>query len=173
MSDPTIRVVRRGGGGRPPEIKIRPGLIVAVLLILAAVWMVSSSFFTVPTQSEAVVTRFGKHARTVERGFHLKLPWPVEQKYIVTVNRRLSEEFGFRTQSSRRNRTVYDDGNYLDESLMLTGDLNVLEIQWITQYQVSDPYAYLFKLREVTDTFRDMNESVMRLIVGDHAVTRC
>ena len=171
--DPRIRVMRGGGRGgpRPPKVNIKPQFIILAAIAIAAVYVLSTSFFTVPTQSEAVVTRFGKYVRTVERGFHFKLPIPFERQRTVTVNRRLSEEFGFRTRSSRDTRTVYDErGSYLDESLMLTGDLNVLEIQWITQYQVKDPYVYLFKLRNVQDTFRDMNESVMRLIVGDHSV---
>ena len=68
-------------------------------------------------------------------------------------------------------RTVYSPQDFLGESLMLTGDLNVAVVEWIVQYRVSDPYAYLFKVRDVEETFRDMTEAVMRKVVGDRTVT--
>ena len=162
----------RGPDLRPPDIKLPPrGPILIIVLILLAILLGSSAFYTVQPGELAVITRFGKFSRTSEPGFHFKWPVPFERVARVAVEQRRAEEFGFRTQSSRGSRSVYDEaGDYLSESLMLTGDLNVLEVQWITQYQVSDPYKYLFRVRNLTETFRDMNESVMRLVVGDRSV---
>ena len=87
----------------------------------------------------------------------------------VAVLQQLKEEFGFRTVRAGV-RTVYSDRDLLGESLMLTGDLNVAVVEWITQYRISDPFDYLFKVRSQTDTFRDMNEAVMREVVGDRSV---
>jgi membrane protease subunit HflK len=87
----------------------------------------------------------------------------------VPIQRQLKEEFGFRT-STAGVKTSYQRGSFLDESLMLTGDLNVAVVEWIAQYRVRDPYKYLFKVRNVDETFRDLNEAVMRQIVGDRTV---
>jgi membrane protease subunit HflK len=88
----------------------------------------------------------------------------------VPVQRQLKLEFGFRTQEAGI-RTVYSPQAFVGESLMLTGDLNVAVVEWIIQYRVSDPEKYLFRVRNVTDTFRDMTEAVVRAVVGDRTVT--
>jgi membrane protease subunit HflK len=97
------------------------------------------------------------------------MPAPIEQVLKVPVQRQLKQEFGFATEDAGV-RTRYSDRDFRSESLMLTGDLNVADVEWIAQYRVSDPYKYLFKVRNVTKTFRDMNEAVMRAVVGDRSV---
>ena len=87
----------------------------------------------------------------------------------MPVERQLKEEFGFRTVTPGV-RTTYDSRDYLGESLMLTGDLNVAVVEWIVQFKVQDPRAYLFNVREIRSTFRDMSEAAMRDVVGDHSV---
>jgi membrane protease subunit HflK len=87
----------------------------------------------------------------------------------VPVQRQLKQEFGFQTMEAGV-KTRYSARDFVDESLMLTGDLNVVVVEWIAQYRVADPYKYLFKVRNVTKTFRDMNEAVMRAVVGDRSV---
>ena len=87
----------------------------------------------------------------------------------MAVRRQQKEEFGFRTQRADI-RTQYATGRYLDESLMLTGDLNAAEVEWIVQYRITDPYLYLFKVRNTRQTFRDITEAVMRQVVGDRTV---
>jgi membrane protease subunit HflK len=98
----------------------------------------------------------------------------MEQEYKVPVQRQLKLEFGFRTAGNETRQqyaqTQYSGGNYATESLMLTGDLNVASIEWVTQYKIADPVKYLFKVRNVDQTFRDMNEAVMREIVGDRTI---
>jgi membrane protease subunit HflK len=93
----------------------------------------------------------------------------IEQVLKVPVQRQLKQEFGFQTAEAGV-RTRYSDRDFRSESLMLTGDLNVADVEWIAQYRVDDPFKYLFKVRNVTKTFRDMNEAVMRAVVGDRSV---
>jgi membrane protease subunit HflK len=100
----------------------------------------------------------------------MKLPYPIQTVTKVAVQRQLKEEFGYRTEEVGV-RTRYSAATFEGESLMLTGDLNVGVVDWTVQYRVDDPYFYLFKVRNATDTFRDMNEAVMRAVVGDRSVT--
>ena len=109
--------------------------------------------------------------RTSEPGLRTKIPL-VEDVLKVPVQRQLKQEFGFRTVDAGI-RTVYaeSDRRLGEESVMLTGDLNVAVVEWIVQYRVADPYLFLFKVRNLDDTFRAMNEAVMREVVGDRTVT--
>jgi len=133
-----------------------------------------TSVFTVDPEEKAVVLKFGKEDRIVGQGLHFKLPFFMEQEYKVPVQRQLKLEFGFRTAGNETRQqyaqTQYSGGNYAAESLMLTGDLNVASIEWVTQYKIADPVKYLFKVRNVDQTFRDMNEAVMREIIGDRTI---
>jgi len=108
--------------------------------------------------------------RVAEPGLHFKLPYPIESVFKVPTKRQLKEEFGFRTTSADV-RTTYESGSFQDEKLMLTGDLNVASVEWIAQYRVNDASKYLFRVRNVRSTFRDLNEAVMREIIGDRSVT--
>jgi membrane protease subunit HflK len=130
----------------------------------------STTFFQVEPEEEGVVVRFGAFERIVPPGLHMKLPIPFERVVKVPTQRQLKEEFGFRTVSADI-RTTYSDADLSDEKLMLTGDLNVAQVEWISQYRVKDAYLYLFKVRNVRGTFRVMNEAIMRQIVGDRSVT--
>jgi membrane protease subunit HflK len=150
--------------GKPPTKVILTG---ALLLIGALVLF--SAVFTVQPEEVGIVLRFGKYIRTAEPGLNFKLPAPMEQVLKVPVQRQLKQEFGFQTIEAGV-KTRYSDRKFDAESLMLTGDLNVVVVEWIAQYRVADPYKYLFRVRNVTKTFRDMNEAVMRAVVGDRSV---
>ena len=150
--------------GKPPTKVILTG---ALLLIGALVLF--SAIFTIQPEEVGIVLRFGKYIRTAEPGLNFKLPAPMEQVLKVPVQRQLKQEFGFQTVEAGV-KTRYSARDFVDESLMLTGDLNVVVVEWIAQYRVADPYKYLFKVRNVTKTFRDMNEAVMRAVVGDRSV---
>ncbi|MFT4626351.1 MAG: membrane protease subunit HflK [Myxococcota bacterium] len=141
-----------------------------VALALVVLGVGATTFFTVEPEEEGVVLRFGEFDRTVAPGLHFKLPSPIEVVWKVPTQRQLKEEFGFRTTKADV-RSEYTNKGLDDEKLMLTGDLNVAVVEWIAQYRVKDPYKYLFKVRNVRSTFRDMNEAVMRQIVGDRSVT--
>jgi membrane protease subunit HflK len=150
--------------GKPPTKII---LIGALFLIGALVLF--STIFTIQPEEVGIVLRFGKYIRTADPGLNFKLPAPMEKVLKVPVQRQLKQEFGFQTVEAGV-KTRYSDRNFDGESLMLTGDLNVVVVEWIAQYRVADPYKYLFKVRNVTKTFRDMNEAVMRAVVGDRSV---
>jgi membrane protease subunit HflK len=155
------------GEFRPPNISRKT--IFAGILALLLVIVAFSSFYSVQPEEVGVVLRFGRYDRTTDPGLHVKLPF-AEAVLKVPVQRQLKEEFGFRTVEAAV-RSRYSESQFLAESLMLTGDLNVAVVEWIVQYRVSDPYKYLFKVRNVTETFRNMNEAVIRQIVGDRTVT--
>lgn len=141
--------------------------IVAVLFVI--IITASTMFYKIDHNEMGVVIRFGKYVRTTDPGLHIKLPLGIESVEPVKVKKIFKEEFGFRTQQAGV-RTQYSKGNYYDESLMLTGDLNALEVTWIVQFKVKDPVNLLFSLRNPVGTLRVVSESVMRSLVGDHSV---
>jgi membrane protease subunit HflK len=151
----------------PSKISLKPILILVVAVF--ALTVLFGTAYQIDPEEAGVVVRLGAYNRTTTAGLHFKLPI-LEQVIKVPVERQLRQEFGFRTEQADV-RTVFNPIALLDESLMLTGDLNVAVVEWIVQYRVSDPYSFLFKVRNVEDTFRDMNEAVMRQIVGDRTVT--
>lgn len=146
------------GGGRGP--------ILALLLALPLLLVLASSWFTVQPEETAIVLRFGRVVRTEGPGLHFKWPYGIESVVAVPTARVLKEEFGFRGTAgdSRSQRAPVA---LKDESLMLTGDLNVIDVQWIVQYRIADPIRFLFRVRETQQTIRDVSESVMRRIVGN------
>jgi membrane protease subunit HflK len=145
------------------------GTVLRVLLVLAGVAFLFTTWFTVEPEEAGIVLRYGRFARQVPSGLHTKLPWPLEKVMKVPIERQLKEEFGFRTQEAGV-RTSYSPEDLTNESLMLTGDLTVAVVEWTAQFRVREPYKYLFKVRDVRKTFRDMNETVMREVVGDRSV---
>ena len=154
-------------GGRRANSRIPIGPIVGVIVLLIAL---QSSFYTVDPEEVGVVLRFGKYVRTTDPGLHLRIPFGVERVRKVPVQRQLKEEFGFRTVVAGQRSQYARDARTLAESLMLTGDLNIADVEWIVQYKVVDPVAYLFKVRNSRETFRDVTEAVMRTVIGDRSV---
>ena len=142
----------------------------SLILIVAVLIVISTSFYTIGPEEQGLVMRFGKVVRTAEPGLHLKLPLGIETQRKVPVQRQLKEEFGFRTTRAGVQTQYAAKGRYQGESLMLTGDLNTAVVEWVVQYRVDDPYLYLFRVRNVTSTFRGMTEAVMREVVGDRTV---
>jgi membrane protease subunit HflK len=175
-------------GGRPPLSELEDILaqlqqqwrgfragpivgLVAAVVVLIVLW---SSWFTVQPEETGVVQRFGQVVRTAGPGLHFKWPYGIETVRLVPTARVLKEEFGFRSLASAPGqRTQYTGtqamGNqaYKTESLMLTGDLNVIDVQWILQYRIEDPIRYLFYVRDTSKTIRDITEAVMRRVVGN------
>ncbi len=140
---------------------------VGILLFLAiTLW---SSVFQVSTEEVGVITRFGKYVRQVEPGLNLKVPF-AEDVYRVPVERQQKLEFGFRTTRAGINTRYSESSSTKDESLMLTGDLNLAEVQWVVQCRVDNAYKNLFKVRNPQSTLRIISESAMRQIVGDRTV---
>ena len=141
-----------------------------IILLLVVAYLVYSIFFTVALDEVGVVQRFGKYNRTTQPGLNFKLPTGIEKVTKVKVKFVYKEEFGLRTLEAGV-KTRYAAGSaYLNESLMLTGDLNVAVVPWIVQYRIKNPYQYLFKVRDVKSTLRDLAEASMRLVVGDRSI---
>ncbi|UZR99338.1 FtsH protease activity modulator HflK [Chondrinema litorale] len=152
----------------PPGITAflqRTRLITLILAIIITLW---SMIFQVGTEEVGVITRFGKYVRTVEPGLNLKIPF-TEDVYKVPVERQQKLEFGFRTVSAGVN-SEYTRQGAKDESLMLTGDLNLADVEWVVQYRIDNAYNYLFKVRNPETTMRDISEAAMRQVVGDRTV---
>jgi membrane protease subunit HflK len=150
--------------------KINPLLlkigIPGVLLLL----VLATSFYQIAPEEMGVILRFGKFVRTSDPGLHLKLPLGIEQLDKVPVQRQLKMEFGFRTTEPGVRTEYLVSSSSRAEARMLTGDLNVVDAEWIVQYKIKDAYNYLFKIRDVNSTFRYMNEAVVRGIIGDSSV---
>ena len=146
------------------KLKILP----LVAVFLAAI-LLFTAWFQVAADSEGVVLRLGKYNRSMGPGLHMKMPFGIERVYYVPSQRQLKQEYGFRTEVPGV-RTQYSPLNFREESLMLTGDLNVAVVEWSVQYRIKNSFDYRFRVRNVTDTFRDMTEAVMREIVGDRTV---
>jgi len=144
----------------------RIGTLILAVLAFIVIW---SSWFTVQPEETGVVQRFGAVDRTAGPGLHFKFPYGIETVTLVPTARVLKEEFGFRTvASSAGQRTQYADTKpFEDVSLMLTGDLNVIDVQWIVQYRIEDPIRYLFQVRNTPQTIRDIAEAVMRRVTGN------
>ena len=149
-------------GRRLPPVGGIGGIVVLVL----GVFLLWSSWFTVQPEETGVVQRFGEVVRTEGPGLHFKIPYGVETVRLIPTARVLKEEFGFRTEVPGR-RTRFSARQFLNESLMLTGDLNVIDVDWIVQYRIADPVKFLFQVREPVDTIRDVSEAVMRQVVGN------
>ena len=150
-----------GGGGRGGI------LLVPVVLVLLGVW---SAFYTVPSDSVAVVQRFGRYLKTAPAGLHLKLPLSIDVATIVPVKRQLKQEFGFATPGASDPYQTARPRADRRETQMVTGDLNAALVEWVVQYRISDPVKFLFEVREPSETLRYVSESVMREVVGDRTV---
>ncbi len=156
-----------GGGSGKKSGGNFGGLATFVFLVLVflSLW---SAYYTVPSDSVAVVQRFGMYLKEVPPGLHFKLPLGIDQATKVPVKRQLKQEFGFSTPGSRDPYQGSRDGGR--ETQMVTGDLNAALVEWVVQYRISDPVKFLFEVREPGETLRYVSESVMREVVGDRTV---
>ena len=145
--------------------------ILSVIVIVVILMGLKSIFYTVATDEEAVVIRWGRYIGTFPPGLHFKIPFGIDKNINVKTKRILQEEFGFRSINSLSRRTQYNEAPYEDESLMLTGDLNVADVEWVVQYQIADPFKYLFQTKAPIRNIRDVSESIMRRVIGDRLVT--
>ena len=148
---------------------ITPNRVIVGLVVILMLVAGLNTLYQVQPEEVGVVLRFGEFVRTTDPGLRAKIPF-IEDVLKVPVQRQLKQEFGFRTTEANV-RSQFADRDFAGESVMLTGDLNVAVVEWIVQYRVSDPFLYLFKVRNLEETFRAMNEAVMREVVGDRTVT--
>jgi len=158
-----LKRIMQGGGPR--------GGIVIIILALVGL-LAWTAYYTVPSDSVAVVQRFGKYLKNVPPGLHFKLPLGIDMATIVPVKRQLKQEFGFTTPGASDPHQGPRGGQRESkrETEMVTGDLNAALVEWVLQYRISDPVKFLFEVREPSETLRYVSESVMREVVGDRTV---
>jgi membrane protease subunit HflK len=160
MSDATPRKWSRS---------ITPRAVVIVIGVIILLIVVFSSFFVVDQKEEAAVLYFGKFSRLMGPGLHFKLPFGIEKNFNVPTQRILKEEFGFRTERPGI-VSVYSPQDFPEESIMLTGDLNIIDVEWIIQYQIMDAREWLFNVEDQHKTIRDISQSVINQLVGDRTI---
>ncbi len=158
-----------GSGGNTPSLKGGLGVFGLIIVVIVGIIVLRSSFYTLDeAQGErGVVLRLGKFYTLTEPGPHLKVPF-IDEVFKVSVSEVRKEEFGFRSRSQNQ-KSVFAKSGYTSESLMLTGDKNVIDVEWIVQYRVQDPYKFAFNVRNVPQAVRDVSEMVMRRMVGNHS----
>ena len=148
-----------GGGGGGPSPGGMPGggnLLGLLVGVLVLVW-VASGFYIVDTGQRGVVLRFGKFVETTEPGPRWHLPWPIESREIVNIDQVRTVEIGYRNNVKNK---------VLKESLMLTDDENIIDLQFAVQYILKDPKEFLFINRAPEDSVLQVAETAMREIVG-------
>ena len=141
-----------------------------VVLVIAVVVGLYSSFYIIEPGEVGVIQRFGRFVTMVENGPHFKIPFGVDRVTKVKREQVLEEEFGLASAPVVSRGQFMSPGETANESLMLTGDLNVAIVPWVVQYTRSDPYKYLFKVRNPRETLRYLSEAIMRRVVGDRSI---
>lgn len=166
IPDTPEELFRQGGQGLNDLGKWLP----AILVLSVSVFFATTSFYTIEQDEVGVIRRFGKYLTTTDPGLHWKLPFSIDKLDKVKVKRVFKEEFGFRT-SQPGIKTQYSNESFDEESLMLTGDLNVLDVSWIVQFKIKDPVQLLFNMGNPRETIRDLSQAAMRQVIGDYSVS--
>ncbi len=144
--------------------KLRTGLIIAVV-VLVLIITISTSFYTVDDKQQAVVTTFGKVTDITDAGVHFMLPFGIQQVQKVDVNVYQKIELGYQSDDSEAGYTVKTG-----ESTMITGDYNIVNIDFFIEYRISDPVAYLYAANEPEEILRSLLQSQVRNVVGSTTV---
>lgn len=152
------------------KFNLPKGGITGILVLVAVLFVAFTSFYTVEPTEQAVLLRFGRYVSTEPPGLHLKFPFGIDRAIKVKTKVVLQQEFGFRSAGTTGSRTAYSGRRFDEESLILTGDLNVADAEWIVQYRVAEPRKYLFHARNVLKNLRDVSQSMMRRVIGDRLV---
>ena len=152
-------------GGTPSGLLGGIGKLLIIILIIVLFQVAYSSFYTIKPGERGVVLRFGEYSKTASPGLNFKIPL-VDTVIKVDIETVRKEEFGFRTKIPAR-QTVYQKEGFDAESLMLTADKNVIDVEWIVQYKVQDPFNFLFKVQDVRQAVRDVSETAVRRVIGN------
>jgi modulator of FtsH protease HflK len=149
--------------------KISPAIVLLIIAAIVLLVIFSTSFIVVDQTERAVITTWGKFTRVAEPGLAFKWPFGIQKAYHVKTEVVQAEQFGFRTDKAGV-VTQYSPKEYPEESTMLTGDLNIISVEWIIQYRITDPKAWLFNVSDRNKTIRDISQSVVNLLVGDRTI---
>ncbi len=153
----------------PMQFPLKVSMVLGILGAVVAVAFLATSFYVVDQTEEAVVLTFGKYASTQGPGLHFKMPLGIQKNFNVRTRVVQTEQFGFRTEKAGV-VTQYDSRKYPEESTMLTGDLNIVDVEWILQYKIKDPKAWLFNTIDRHKTIRDISQSTINMLVGDRKI---
>jgi membrane protease subunit HflK len=167
MGDSVGQSIRRVG--KKASTNLTPALVLAIVAAIVLLVIFSTSFIVVDQTERAVITTFGKFTKVAEPGLAFKWPFGIQRAYHVKTEVVQTEQFGFRTDKSGV-VTQYSPKEYPEESTMLTGDLNIVSVEWIIQYRITDPKAWLFNVSDRQKTIRDISQSVVNLLVGDRTI---
>jgi membrane protease subunit HflK len=155
--------------GKKTASNLTPAILLLAIAAIVLLIIFSTSFIVVDQTERAVITTFGKFTRVAEPGLAFKWPFGVQRAYHVKTEVVQTEQFGFRTDKAGV-VTQYSAKEYPEESTMLTGDLNIVSVEWIIQYRITDPKAWLFNVSDRRKTIRDISQSVVNLLVGDRTI---
>ncbi|MFO7802417.1 MAG: FtsH protease activity modulator HflK [Desulfovermiculus sp.] len=145
-----------------------PGLTLVVALVVL-LWL-ASGFYIVSPDEVGVVQRFGAYARTTQSGPHYHLPIPIEAVKTPKVTEVKRVEVGFRSQESGAGMGLSGFQEVPDESIMLTGDENMVNVQFIVQYQIKEARNYLFNIQNQKKAVKDAAEASMRDVIGSNEI---
>ncbi len=159
-------IIRLGRTFYTLPLRLLTAGVLLVVLLAGAV----TTFYTVEAEAQGVVLRFGRYHKTVEPGLRLKLPFGIDRVYRVPVRRQLKQEFGFATPGATNPYQYAPAAEQELERSMVTGDLNAASVEWVVQFRITDPLAFLFAFRDPAHALRDLSESVMRTVIGDRTV---
>ncbi len=148
---------------------LTPASLAGIIVAITVISVFFSTLFVVDQAEQAVITRFGCYYKTLGPGLQTKLPFGIDKKYIVPGNKVVqTEQFGFKAIENGY-RTQYQN-NITSESTMLTGDLNIVDVEWIIQYTIVNPRQWLFSVQDKERTIRDISRSVINELAGDRAI---
>jgi modulator of FtsH protease HflK len=137
-----------------------------IALVVLLLFLGASSYYSVNTEETAIVLRFGKFVRTADPGANFKIPFGIETVQKVRDRRVLQLESGYRTVKAGA-RSQFTEKGFEEQARMLSGDLNVIDLQWTVQYKIKNPFDYLFRVEDVEAAINDISECVVRRIVGN------
>ena len=162
MAERDVTQPRMAGNFSPRAV----GVVIGVVVLFA---IIVSSVFVVDQRETAVVLRFGRFQRFADEGLHFKLPFGIDRNINVETEQIKKLEFGYRTERAGV-QTVFSPQDFPEESIMLTGDLNIVDVEWSIQYRIVNPRDYLFNVLDQEKTLRDISQSVINQLVGDRAI---
>lgn len=153
------------GSDEPGGAGVSAGTIATVVGVVVVAFLLFSSFYSIRPGEQGVVLRLGQYHQTTLPGLNFKVPL-VDQVHKVDMESVRKEQFGFRTREVA-GRSQYQKEGYTQESLMLTSDRNVIDMEWVVQYRVDEPFHFLFRIRHVSQAVRDVSEMTLRRLVGN------